>query len=164
MAAEDFPEDFETYAGVRLFIGSRPATNTETAWEGVTDWNEITITSVPNIQGRNYSTSTLSIVSNAFDQESKGSYTLGPVDFGIQWLPQQLGQEIALAKSLTYDKMGFAVVYQGGDVSYFSGQVMNMVETGGASNDARAGTLTILRKSDTLNALTPTIPVEDTTP
>lgn len=164
MAADDFPDDFETYAGTRLFIGTRPATNTETAWEGVTDWNEITITSVPNIQGRNYGTATLSVVSNAFDQESKGSYTLGTVEFGIQWLPDQLGQEIARAKSLTNDKMGFAVVYQGGDVSYFSGQVMNMIEAGGSSNDARSGTLTILRKSDTFNAITPTIPVEDVTP
>lgn len=160
----DFPEDFETYAGVRLFIGTRPATNDEAAWEGVADWNEITITSVPNIQGRTYSTATLSVVSNAFDQESKGSYTLGSVDFGVQWLPDQMGQMRAGAAAEDYTKPGFAVVYQGGDVSYFSGQVMGLVETGGASNDARAGTLTILRKSDTINAATPVVPVEDTTP
>lgn len=160
----DFPEDFETYAGTRLFIGTRPATNDEAAWEGVTDWNEITITSVPNIQGRTYSTATLSVVSDAFDQESKGSYTLGSVDFGVQWLPDQLGQRRAAAASEDYTKPGFAVVYQGGDVSYFSGQVMALVETGGASNDARAGTLTILRKSDTINAETPVVPVEDITP
>lgn len=160
----DFPEDFETYAGTRLFIGTRPATNDEAAWEGVTDWAEITITSVPNIQGRTYSTSTLPVVSRAFDQESKGSYTLGSVDFGIQWLPDQLGQERAMIASQDYSKPGFALVYQSGDVSYFSGQVMGMVETGGGANDARAGTLTILRKSDTINALTPSVPVEDTTP
>lgn len=162
--ADEFAEDFETYAGTRLFIGTRPATNTEAAWESVTDWAEITITSVPNIQGRSYSTATLPVVSRAFDQESKGSYTLGSVDFGVQWLPDELGQERARIASLDYSKPGFAVVYQSGDVSYFSGQVMALVETGGASNDGRAGTLTILRKSDTVNALTPAVPVEDTTP
>jgi hypothetical protein len=164
MAADDFPEDFESYAGTRFFIGTRPATNTETAFEGVSDWTEITITSVPNIQGRNYNTATLSTVSSSFDQESKGTFTLGSVDFGIQWLPDQAGQVRARAASRTYDKLAFAVAYQGGDVSYFSGQVMNMVESGGGGNDARAGTLTVLRKSDTIDAVTPAIPVEDTTP
>lgn len=166
MAATDFPDDFETYAGTRLFIGTRPAkdANTEAGFEGVSDWTEITITSVPNIQGRSYNTSTLAVVSNAFDQTGKGSYTLDAADFGIQWLPDQAGQVRARAASLGYDVLAFAVVYQGGDVSYFSGQVMTMTESGGSANDARAGTLSILRKSDTINAVTPVEPVEDTTP
>lgn len=161
----DFPDDFETYANTKLFIcATRPATDTETAWEGVTTWHEITITSVPNIQGRTYQESTLSVVSNAFDQKGKGSYTLDNAEFGVQWLPEQEGQIVALAASLDYSIPGFAVVYQGGGVSYFSGQVMMLTEDGGANNDARKGKLTILRKSNTLNAVTPVPPTEATGP
>lgn len=159
-------EDFETYSGTRLFItATRPADNTETAFEAVTDWQEITITSVPNIQGRSYNTATLSVVSSGRDAESKGSYTFGTTEFGIQWIPTQPGQITAREASLDYSRPGFAVVYQGGDVSYFSGQVSGFMETGGSSNDARAGTLTILRQGgDTINAVTPVVPVEDLTP
>lgn len=161
-------EDFNTYAGTRLFItATRPATNDEAAFEAVTDWEEITITSVPNIQGRNYNTATQSVVSTGRDAEAKGSYTFGTTEFGIQWLPNQPGQITARAASLDYSKPGFAVVYPGEtpEVSYFSGQVSTMVESGGGSNDARAGTLTILRQGgDTINATTPVVPVEDVTP
>jgi hypothetical protein len=160
MAWED---DFQTYAGTRLWItDARPTDNTETLWEAITTWHEITITSVPNIQGRNYNTSTLSVVSAAHDREKKGSYTLGSIDFGVQWLPTQKGQIHATTLSTTNSIAGFALVYQDGSVSYFSAQVMNFVETGGGSNDARAGTLTLLRQSDTLNATTPTAPTEST--
>lgn len=158
-------EDFETYAGTRLFITrDRPADNTEAAFEAATDWHEITITSVPNYRGRTYNSATLSVVSNAHDKEKKGSYTLGTQDWGVQWLPDQAGQIDAQAALLDYSIPGFAVVDQNGGVSYFSAQVSNFVETGGGSNDARAGTLTLMRQSDTVNAVTPVVPVEDTTP
>lgn len=155
-------EDFETYSGTRLFItATRPATNDETAWEGVADWREITITSVPPVDGRTYNTASMSVVSTGRNTEAKGSYTFGTTEFGVQWLPEQEGQQIARAASLDYSKPGFAVVYPGGDVKYFSGQVSTFMESGGSSDDGRAGTLTILRQGgDTVNALTPVIPTE----
>jgi hypothetical protein len=155
--------DFETYANTRLFIcAARPADNTETLWEGVTTWHEITITSVANIHGRTYNSATLAVVSNAHDRNKKGSYTLDNAEFGVQWLPAEQGQIIAQAASLNYTIPGFAVVYQGGEVSYFSAQVAGLTEAGGASNDARTGTLTLMRQSDTVDAATPVIPTEAT--
>lgn len=156
----DPTSDFETYAGSRLFItATRPTDNTETLWEAA-NWNEITITSVPNIEGRTYNKATVSVVSTARDAEKKGSYTFGDTEFGILWLPEQEGQVIARERSLDTTIAGFCLVSQGGDVRYFSGQVMTYVESGGSNNDARTGTLSILRQSDTLLATTPTIPTE----
>jgi hypothetical protein len=156
--------DFETYAGTRLFISpNRPADNTEVAFEAL-DWNEITITSVPNYRGRTYNTATLAVVSNAHDKVKKGSYTLPSMDFGVQYLPDQRGQILAQAALLNYSIPAFAVVDQNGGVTYFSAQVSNFVESGGSSNDARGGTLSLLRQSDVLDAVTPAIPTEDTTP
>lgn len=157
--------DFDTYANTRLFItASRPTDNTEVLWEAIDTWNEITITQVGNIQGREYNSATLAVVSNAHDRMKKGSYTLPNSEFGIQWLPEEAGQVKLRAASLDYSIAGFAVVYQDGSVSYFSAQVSTMTEAGGASNDARTGTVTLMRQSDTLNAVTPVIPTEDTTP
>lgn len=153
-------EDFETYAGTRLFICvPRPADNTETAFEGAS-WHEITITSVANYRGREYGESTLSVVSNAHDKVKKGTYRLQTMDWGVQWLPAQLGQIDAAALANGYDIAGFAVVSQNEDVSYFSAQVKNFMESGGDGNAARAGTLSLLRQSDTIDAVTPAVPVE----
>lgn len=157
--------DFETYAGTRLFIiPLRPNDNTEEAFEAATGWHEITITSVPNYRGREYSEATLSVVSNAHDKVKKGTYRLPTMDWGVQWLPDQAGQQDAAALLGSYDIAGFAVVDQNEGVSYFSAQVANFTESGGGGNDARAGTLTLLRQSDTIDAATPVVPTEDTTP
>lgn len=159
----DFEADFETYAGTRLFIiPDRPATNDESAWEAAfaAGAHEITITSVPNYRGREYSTATLSTVSSGHDRVKKGSYTFASMDWGVQWLPDQAGQIDAQAALTSFDIPGFAVVDQNGGVSYFSAQVSNFTESGGSVNDARAGTLSLLRQSDTIDALTPTVPVE----
>jgi hypothetical protein len=156
--------DFETYSGTRLFItAARPSDNTEVLWEGA-DWNEITITSVPPIDGRTYNNATVSIVSTGRDAEKKGTYTFGSSEFGVLWLPEQAGQIIARERSLDYGIAGFCVVSQGGDVRYFSGQVSTFTEAGGSGNDARVGTLTILRQSEALLAATPVVPSEDVTP
>lgn len=156
-------DDFGTYAGTRLFFSAtRPTDNTETLWEGLTNWHEITITSVPNIQGRTYNTATISTVSSGHDRMKTGSYTLDTADFGIQWLPAQKGQINAQAALIARSLVGIAVVYQDGSVGYFSAQVSNLVESGGGSNDARTGTLSLLRQSDTLMATTPVVPTEST--
>jgi hypothetical protein len=156
--------DFETYAGSRLFIAPlRPSDNTEVLWEGL-DWNEITITSVPPVDGRTYNNATVSIVSTGRDAEKKGTYTFGSSEFGVLWLPEQQGQIIARALSLSYDIGGFCLVSQGGDVRYWSGQVSTFTESGGSGNDARVGTLNILKQSEALLAATPVVPTEDVTP
>jgi hypothetical protein len=156
--------DFETYAGTRVFITrNRPTDNTETLWEG-SDWNEITITSVPPVDGRTYNTATVGVVSTGRDAEKKGTYTYGSSEFGVLWSPEEAGQVIARELSLSYDIGGFCIVSQGGDVRYFSGQVGTFTESGGSGNDARVGTLSIMRQSDTLLAVTPVIPTEDVTP
>lgn len=162
--ADEFESDYETYAGTRLFIApNRPATNTEAAWEALT-WNEITITSVGSYRGREFSESSVSVVSSGRNRVKKGEYTFGTAEFPVLWLPDEAGQVIAKAASEGYGIYGFAVVDQNDGVSYFSAQVSTFNEAGGGNNDARTGTMTLLRQSDTLDAATPVVPVEDTTP
>jgi hypothetical protein len=163
----EFEDDYETYAGTRLFIKvGRPATNTEAAWETFfgTGAEEITITSVGTYNGRSYTNSTLSVVSSGRSREKKGEFTFGSSDFPVVWLPEEPGQITAAAASEGYGTYGFAVVDQNNGVSYFSAQVSTFQEAGGGNNDARTGTMTLLRQSDTIPAATPVVPVEDTTP
>lgn len=160
MPDTNFEADFETYAGTRLFIAEgRPATNVETGFEAL-DWNEITITSVGAYRGRTFSNATVSVVSSGRDREKKGSYTFGTAEFPVLWLPDQAGQVIALAASEGYDTFSFAVVDQNDGVSYFTAQVSTFAEAGGSNNDARTGTMTLLRQSDTIDATTPVVPTE----
>lgn len=162
-----FEDDYETYAGTRLFINpTRPAktANTEAGWEGLSNWQEITITSVGVYSGREYSNSSISVVSTGRNREKKGEYTFGSSEFPVLWLPDQPGQILAREASENYSIYGFAVVDQNGGVEYFSAQVATFQEAGGGNNDARTGTMTLMRQSDTVTALTPVVPVEDDTP
>lgn len=162
-----FEDDYETYAGSRLFINPvRPAktANTEAGWEGLDGWLEITITSVGVYTGREYSTSSVSVVSTGRNREKKGEYTFGSSEFNVLWLPDQPGQVLALEASESYANYGFAVVDQNEGVTYFSAQVGTFQEAGGGNNDARTGTLNLMRQSDAVIALTPVVPVEDVTP
>lgn len=161
-----FEDDYETYAGTRLFITpTRPAktANTELGWEGLTNWREITITSVGVYTGREYSTSSISVVSTGRNREKKGEYTFGTSEFPVLWLPDQPGQLLAQIASESYDIYGFAVVDQNGGVTYFSAQVSTFQEAGGGNNDARTGTMTLMRQSDAVIATTPVVPTEDDT-
>lgn len=159
-----FEDDYETYAGTRLFIKEgRPANNVETDWETFfgTGAEEITITSVGVYSGREYSTSSVSVVSSGRNREKKGEFTYGTSEFPVLWLPEQPGQITAREASENYGLYSFAVVDQVGGVSYFSAQVSTFQEAGGGNNDARTGTMTLLRQSDTVAALTP-VPPDDT--
>jgi len=161
-----FEDDYETYANTRLFITPvRPAknANTEAGWEGLSNWREITITSVGVYSGREYSTSSVSVVSTGRNREKKGEYTFGSSEFPVLWLPDQPGQILARTASEDYNIYGFAVVDQTGGVEYFSAQVATFQEAGGGNNDARTGTMTLMRQSDTVTALTPVVPTEDDT-
>lgn len=163
----DFEEDFETYANTKLFIKvGRPATNTEAAWETffATGAEEITINSVPPFSGRTYTNATVSVVSSGRSREKKGEFTYGTMDFAILWLPEEPGQITARLASESYGLYSFAKVDQNLGVEYTSGQVSTFQEAGGSNNDARTGTMTVLRQSDTVIAETPVVPVEDVTP
>lgn len=156
----NFEDDYETYAGSRLFIAEgRPPTNVETGFEALS-WNEITITSVGTYRGRDFSESSVSVVSNGRNRVKKGEYTFGTAEFPVLWLPDQAGQVVARAASEGYDILSFAVVDQNKGVSYFTAQVSTFSEAGGGNNDARTGTMTLLRQSDTIDAVTPAVPVE----
>lgn len=165
MADINFEEDFETYAGTRLFIAEgRPPTNVETGFEALA-WNEITITSVGSYRGRTFSNATVSVVSTGRDREKKGPYTFGTAEFPVLWLPDQAGQVVAREYSEgvnQYDTASFAVVDQNDGVSYFTAQVSTFTEAGGGNADARTGTLSLLRQSDTIDAVTPIVPTEAT--
>lgn len=163
MPNPNFEPDFETYAGTRLFINrDRPAmdANTEVGWEGLTGWEEITITSVGKYRGRSFSTSSVSVVSTGRNREKKGEYTFGTAEFPVLWLPDQPGQVTATEISEGYDIIGIAVVDQNDGVSYFSAQVSTFEEAGGGNNDARTGSMMLIRQSDTIDALTPVVPTE----
>lgn len=156
-----FEEDFETYAGTRLYIKEgRPSANDEASFETFfgTGAEEITITSVGVYSGREYSESSVSVVSSGRNRVKKGEFTYGTAEFPVLWLPDQPGQVIAREGSENYDTYSFAVVSQLEDVEYFTAQVSTFQEAGGGNNDARTGTMSLLRQSDTVPALTPVVP------
>lgn len=165
--ADEFEDDFETYAGTKLYIkAGRPGTNTEAAWETFfsTGAEEITITNVGTYNGRSYTNSSVSVVSSGRNREKKGEYTYGTSDFPVLWLPDEPGQVLARTASESYGLYGFAVEDQNGGISYFSAQVSTFQEAGGGNNDARTGTMTLLRQSDTIPAETPVVPTVTVAP
>ncbi|MEO7494720.1 MAG: hypothetical protein ABIT83_17540 [Massilia sp.] len=148
-----FENDFETVAGTKLYAcAARPATDTAVAYAALT-WVEVgDITKVGDVKGREYSTSTLSTVSNAHDREKKGSYKLPDAEFECAWVEDDAGQIIIEEASKDYSIPAFKVVKQGGGVRYFSAQVKKFVENMGESNSAVKGAFTLLRQSDTITA------------
>lgn len=166
--ALDFEDDFETYAGTRLVAKNGRATaNTEAAWETffATGGAEITITGVGVTSGREYSTSSVSVVSSGRNREKLGEFTYGQSEFPILWLKDEPGQVIAREANETREIISFAEVSALGEVTYFTAQVMTFQPSGGGNNDARTGTMTLLRQSDSVVAETPVVPdVLDDTP
>ena len=149
----DFPNDFETVAGTKLFVcATRPATNTVAAFAALT-WIEVgDITNVGGVKGREYSTSTLSTVGNAHDREKKGSYKLPNAEMECAWVEDDAGQIIIEAAANNYTVPAFKVEKQGGGVRYFTAQVSKFIENLGTSNDTVKGAFTLLRQTDTLTA------------
>lgn len=163
-----FEEDFETYAGTRLVAKTgRPTANTEAAWETyfATGGEEITITSVGITSGREYSTSSVSVVSSGRNREKLGEFTYGQSEFPVLWLKDQPGQVLAREANESREILSFAEVSALGEVTYFTAQVMTFQPSGGGNNDARTGTMTLLRQSDSVVSETPVVPdvlVDDT--
>lgn len=163
----DFEEDFETYAGTRLFAKlGRPTANTEAAWETFfgSGAEEITITSAGIPSGRSYSMSSVSVVSSGRNREKLGEFTYGSADYPVLWLKDQPGQILARTANETREILSFADVSAMGEVTYLTAQVSVFQPSGGGNNDARTGTMTLVRQSDSVVAETPVVPTEAVTP
>lgn len=159
-----FPADFETLAGTRLFgKAGRPTDNTEAAFETffATGAEEFSITQVGVIEGREYNTSEIDVVSQGQVRRKLGNYALPQ----SEWTILEEGEDgtteaYDLARATMQDRStaSFAAVRQSGAVLYFTAQVMNLAEAGGGSNDNLTYAMTLLFQSEALKALTPVVP------
>lgn len=144
--------DYDTVAGTKLYIAvAAPAAQTVAAFEALT-WVEVgLLTNVGSVEGREYSTSTASVVSNAQDLERKGSWKLPVADWECLWARDDAGQILVKAASKDYSVPSFKMVGQDvEDVSYFTAQVSKFVRGGGGSNDTVKGSFSLLRQTDTI--------------
>lgn len=148
-----FEDDFETVASTKLYVCvTRPATDTAAAYAALT-WVEVgLITNVGSVNGREYSTATLSTVGNAHDREKKGSYKLPDATFECAWNEDDAGQIIIAAAANDYSIPAFKLKKQGGAERFFTAQVKSFIESNGTSNDAVKGNFVLLRQSDTITA------------
>ena len=156
-----FEPDFETIAGTRLFIkAGKPTDNTEAAFETLftAGAEEFEITSVPSLEGRAYDKASLTTLSKGQTREKPGTFTFAEAEFGIQWLPLSDAHGVADTAMKARTIVSCAVQRQGLGVLYFIAYVMNLSDSGGSSNDALVGTLTLLRQTDPISSLTPVVP------
>jgi len=163
-----FPADFETIAGTRLFIKpGRGTDNTEAAFETfmASGAFEFEVTQVGSIEGREYNTSELDVVSQGQVREKLGNFKLPASEWGVlEQGPdgEPDAYEAALDAMRSRAICSFAAVRQSGRVLYFTAQVRNLMEAGGGSNDNLTYTMPLLLQTEAFSALTPVIP--DTTP
>lgn len=155
-----FEPDFETVAGSRLLIAAgKPTDDTEAAYEtlftAATGGDEFELTNLGQIEGRSSNTATLTVLSRGRNREKPGTYTYPQAEFGIQWLPESDAHETAETALRTKAICSFKVVRQSGVTLYFIGYVLNLADSGGGPDDALTGTLTILRDSETIRAVSP---------
>ena len=155
-----FEPDFETIAGTKLFIAAgKPTADTEAAYEtlftGAGGTHEFELVTVGGVEGRESDVATLSVVSRGRNREKPGTYTFPRAEFSIQWLPTSDAHIAAETAVRTRAYCSFKLVRQSGITLFFIGYVLNLSESGGSSNDALTGTLTILRDSETITAITP---------
>lgn len=155
-----FDPDFETIAGTKLFIAAgRPTDDTlaayETLFAAATGGDEFELTNVGGVEGRAYDTATLTTVSKGRNRQKPGTYTFPAADFGIQWLPESDAHQTAQTAMRDRAICSFRLERQSGIAIYFTGYVSNLSEGGGGPNDALAGTLSIMRDSETIADLTP---------
>lgn len=160
-----FPADFETIAGSRLFIKEgRGTDNTEAAFEtffGTGEVAEFTVTQVGPVEGRQYNTSELDVVSQGLVRRKLGNYQLVDSEWAVLEGGPDAGTEaydIALAAMQDRTICSFAVVRQSGRVLYFTAQVMNLNEAGGGSNDNLTYSMSLLFQTEALRSTTPVVP------
>jgi hypothetical protein len=156
-----FPADFETLAETRLFMkAGRPTDNTEAAFETFfgADALEFTVTQVGAIEGREFNTSELDVVSAAQIRRKKGNYSLPQSEWAIVGDDGDEAYEAARVAMQSYDIVSFAAVRQSGAVLYWTAQVMNLTDSGGGSNDALTYAMTLLFQTEAIKAVTPVVP------
>lgn len=142
-------EDFETVAGTTLEVSaSDPATEDLAGFEALT-YSPVTLTQVGAVEGLEWSTATLSEVSNPHDRVKKAAYTYPQAEFGVTWKPEEPGQVILSAASEDQSIIACKVTRPSGQEIYFRAQVMAFADNGGGNTDALTGTLTLLRQSRT---------------
>jgi hypothetical protein len=161
-----FPADFETIAGTRLFMRTgRPADNTETAFETYfanAAVKEATVAQVGVIEGREYNTSELDVVSQGLVRTKLGNYKLPTSEWVILDDGEDGFYETARATMQDRSIASFAAVRQSGAVLYWTAQVMNMTESGGGSNDNLTYSTSLLFQTEAIKSATPVVP--DNTP
>ena len=147
--------DFDTVAGTKLYISTAAPTVATGAGApaafALLTWVEVgQITNVGAVVGREYSTSTLSTVGDAQDREKKGSFKLPNADFECAWASDDAGQILVSAAAKNYSVPSFKLVNQDLSVDYLTAQVSKFTRSGGTSNDALKGMITLLRQTDTV--------------
>lgn len=157
-----FPADFETIAGTRLWIVTgRPTDNTEAAFDTLftTGSKEFTVTQVGMIEGREYNTSEIDVVSASQIRRKKGNYSLPQSEWQVL-NDGATGGAYSIAKTASQSTAiySFCVIRQSGQQLYFTAQVMNLTENGTGSNDSLTYTMTLLFQSEALIAATPVVP------
>lgn len=156
-----FPADFETYADTRLFMkAGRPTDNTEAAFETFFGAGalEFTVTAVGPIEGREYNTSEIDVVSEGQIRRKLGNYSLKQSEWGILDDGEDGAYEAALDAMQGRDTVSFAAVRQSGKVLYWTAQVMNLAEPGGGSNDSATYSMTLLFQTEAFRAATGVVP------
>ena len=104
--------DFDTIAGAKLFIATAKATPAEgtgaaAAFAALT-WLEFgQITNMGSVEGREYSTSTLSTIGDGQDREKLGTFKLPNADFEFAWTAEDVGQIAAKAAMKTRSVVSF---------------------------------------------------------
>lgn len=147
--------DFLTVANSKLFITTAAPTVAEGAGAAAAfallTWVEVgQITNVGSIEGREYSTATLSTVGDGQDREKKGSFKLPNAEFECAWAADDAGQILVKAASKNNSVPSFKLEDQDGTNNYFTAQVSKYTRSGGGSNDALKGMMTLLRQTDTV--------------
>lgn len=148
-------EDFDVVAGTTLAVSaSIPSAETFAAFDSLT-YSEITLTQVGAVEGLEWSTATMSEVSNPHDRVKKAAYTYPQAEFGVTWKPDEAGQVILAAASVDTSIPSFKLTRPNGEEIYFRAQVMAFADSGGGNTDALTGSLTLLRQSKTFKDTTP---------
>lgn len=146
-------EDFEVVAGTTLEVTTgSPTAESFASFAAMTGWEDVTLTQVGAVEGLEWSTSTLSEVSNPHDRVKKAAYTYPQAEFGVTWKPAEPGQVILSDASESTDIISCRVTRPDGTIIYFRAQVMAFADSGGGNTDALTGSLTLLRQSKTFKA------------
>lgn len=166
-----FPGDFETIADTRLFIkAGRPTDNTESAFEtffGTGAVAEFSVTQVGPIEGREFNTSEIDVVSQGQVRRKLGNYSLRQSEWAIlEGGPEgdTDAYDEALLAMQTRAVVSFAAVRQSGRVLYWTAQTMNLSDNGGGSNDALTYAMTLLFQTEAIRAASAVVPTVPVTP